>query len=92
MEEEELDEIEVDVCAFTETYSVVVTVLDEECCYGVLNNETGVIEHKEFIFSNVVDTMLNLQEGWDSVQELIGVDGRIDMDYYRVATPKEKLH
>ena len=71
-------EEEVSVWAWTEDYDmIIVEGSDMEPLYGIQNRHTLVIEIQEPVFSNAVGYMMDLQEQFDAVSEIIAEDGSI---------------
>ena len=72
------NEEEVGVWAWTTDYDmIVVEGSDMEPLYGIQNRHTLVVEIQEPIFSNAVGYMMDLQEQFDAVSDIIAEDGSI---------------
>ena len=86
---------EVDVWAYTQDYIlIIVEGSDLEPLYGIQNKHTYVIEIQEPVFSNAVGYMIDLQEAFDAISEIIDEDGAI-MDGVAEITlkgKKERVH
>ena len=85
---------EIAVWAYTKDYDlIIVEGLDDEPLYGIQNRHTYVIEIQEPIFANAIGYLIDIQEGFDSVNELIDADGYVNHDDPIVLKPKkEGLH
>ena len=86
---------EVSVWAWTSDYDlIIVEGEDLEPLYGIQNRHTYVIEHQEPVFANAVGFLLDIQEGYDKVSELIDNEGYVSEIPIRVKIikPKGEMH
>jgi len=85
-------EEEIDVWAYTQDYQmIIVDGSDLEPLYGIQNKHTYVIEVQEPIFANAVGYMIDLQESFDAVSEIIDEDGGIIDDVKVVFKSKKEV-
>jgi len=85
-------EEEVDIWAYTQDYiMIIVEGSDLEPLYGIQNKHTYVIEVQEPVFSNAVGYMIDLQEAFDAVSEIIDEDGGVIDDMKVVFKSKKEV-